>query len=234
MARSTKPRETARRTKSGERAGSGEWRVIGPRGRALLVGPETTIGEVADRLREMKSEGAPARTIAFRVAPAAAERPGERASSSLRARAEVAAAEGGPAPSRTIQEALARARERGSAFAARTLDQEDMLGGDALARRLAVSRETVNVWRQRRRLLALEGAKRGYRYPAWQIGANGKPWPALPRLFAILGDDPWTVHRFLVQPHGALGGLTGRDALTTGRDAEALRAAESMAAGDFA
>ncbi|GGK29912.1 hypothetical protein [Salinarimonas ramus] len=186
----------------------------------LVIDPDATLAQITTHLAGLsRSTGrsqafevtvAPAGTVSVRLRPADDE------------------------PSGSIEDALSRALDRGRTFAGRTLDAEDMLSADELARRLDVSRETVNVWRQRRRLLALEGARRGYRYPSWQIGSDGRPWPALPQLFEILGDEPWTVHRFLVQPHGALGGRTGREALDADLGAEALRAARSMAAGDFA
>ena len=39
---------------------------------------------------------------------------------------------------------------------------------------------------------------------------------------------PWAVYRFLVQPHGELEGLTGREALERGKVEAALDAAESI------
>jgi hypothetical protein len=39
---------------------------------------------------------------------------------------------------------------------------------------------------------------------------------------------PWAVYRFLVQPHGELDGLTGREALERGKVKAALEAAESV------
>ena len=38
----------------------------------------------------------------------------------------------------------------------------------------------------------------------------------------------WAVYRFLVQPHGELDGLTGREALEHGRTKQAIAAAESI------
>jgi hypothetical protein len=87
---------------------------------------------------------------------------------------------------------------------------------------------TVNTKRRNHQLLGLEGAKRGYRFPQWQIGADGKPFEALPALFDRLGGSPWAVYRFLVQRHAELGGLTGREALAKGRSAQTIEAAESV------
>jgi hypothetical protein len=49
----------------------------------------------------------------------------------------------------------------------------------------------------------------------------------LPALHERLG-GPWAVYRFLVQPHGELAGLTGREALERGKVEAALEAAESV------
>jgi hypothetical protein len=93
---------------------------------------------------------------------------------------------------------------------------------------------TVNTKRQSNQLLALDGAKRGYRFPAWQVGDDGKPFAALPGLFERLGGGAWAVYRFLVQHHPELEGLTGREALRRGRTASALDVAESISRGTFA
>jgi hypothetical protein len=93
---------------------------------------------------------------------------------------------------------------------------------------IGISRVTVNARRQNHQVLGLEGAKRGFRFPKWQIGADGKPFAALPALFDRLGGSDWAVYRFLVQHHSELDGLTGRDALYRGRSDEALEVAESV------
>ena len=70
-------------------------------------------------------------------------------------------------------------------------------------------------------------AKRGFRFPVWQLDADGKRYADLAVLHERLG-GPWAVYRFLVQPHGELGGLTGREALERGKAKAALDAAESV------
>jgi hypothetical protein len=125
--------------------------------------------------------------------------------------------------------ALAAARQRGGKRVAEILAEKDMLSADEMARLLGASRMTVNTKRRNHQLLGLQGAKRGYRFPQWQIGEDGKPFNALPALFHLLGDSPWAVYRFLVQHHAELGGLTGREALAKGRSTEAIEAAESVA-----
>lgn len=133
-----------------------------------------------------------------------------------------------------LEAALQAARARGRLRAADVLAEEDMLGADAFAELLGVSRVTVNAKRQRHEVLALDGARRGYRFPAWQLDQNGKPFAAIPHLFARFGDSPWTVYRFLIQRHAELEGATALEALRHGRTEQVLEAADSVATGAFA
>jgi hypothetical protein len=137
-------------------------------------------------------------------------------------------------PADDLERALAAARARGRIRAAEILQGDDMLSADAFARLIGTSRVTVNAKRQAHQLLALEGAKRGYRFPEWQIGDDGKPFAALPALFERLGGGPWAVYRFLLQDHPELDGLTGREALRRGKSAEVLAVADGIAEGTFA
>jgi hypothetical protein len=133
-----------------------------------------------------------------------------------------------------LEAALDAARERGRVRSALILDRSDMLTAEAFAGRLGVSRMTVNARRQKHELLALDGAKRGFRFPAWQVDEDGKAYDVLPKLFDLLGDNPWTVYRFLTQRHAVLDGVAAKDALHQGKAMQVLQAAESLAQGDFA
>ena len=84
-----------------------------------------------------------------------------------------------------------------------------MLSADKFAALIGTSRVTVNSRRQIRQVLGLEGAKRGFRFPEWQIDADGKPFSVLPDLFERFGGSPWAVYQFLIQHHPELDGLTG-------------------------
>jgi hypothetical protein len=126
-----------------------------------------------------------------------------------------------------LQAALAAARDRGRLRAAEILASEDMLSADAFAEMLGTTRMTVNTKRQSGQVLGLDGAKRGFRFPVWQLNADGKPYAELAELHERLG-GPWAVYRFLVQPHGELGGLTGREVLDRGKFKAALEASESV------
>jgi len=128
-----------------------------------------------------------------------------------------------------LDRSLAAARERGSKRAAEVVSGEDMLTANEMARLLGTTRMTINTKRRSHLLLGLEGATRGFRFPRWQIGEDGKPFAALPALFDRLGGNPWSVYRFLVQHHPELDGLTGREALARGRSTQAIEVAESVA-----
>ena len=128
-----------------------------------------------------------------------------------------------------LDRALADARRRGQLRVAEILAGPEMLSADAFAERLGTTRATVTAWRHKNHVLGLEGATRGFRFPDWQVGADGKPWRALPQIFDRLGGDAWAVYRFLVQRHPELGGMTGQEALRKGRADEVVEAAESVA-----
>lgn len=129
---------------------------------------------------------------------------------------------------------LAEARARGRRHAAQIVAAEEMLSADDFAASLGVSRMTVNTWRHKHQVLGLNGAKRGFRFPRWQIGADGKPLALLPQLFERLGGGPWAVYRFLVRQHPELDGLTGLEAARLGRTTDVLAVADSIADGTFA
>jgi hypothetical protein len=131
-----------------------------------------------------------------------------------------------------LERALEAARERGRLRAGEVLAGEDMLSADAFAELLGTTRVTVNAKRQSGQVLGLEGAKRGFRFPSWQVDGDGKPYRELPELLQRLR-APWAVYRFLIQPQGALEGMTGRQALERGRGRDVLVAAEGIAQGDF-
>lgn len=126
-----------------------------------------------------------------------------------------------------IEAALAAARARGRVHAAEILSGSEMLSADEFAKVLGTSRVTVNAKRQKGQVLGLDGAKRGFRFPKWQLNSEGKPYAELEQLQYLLG-GPWAVYRFLVQRHGELNGLTGLQALEDGKPDAAIEAAKSI------
>lgn len=129
--------------------------------------------------------------------------------------------------------ALSAARERGRLRAAEILSGEEMVNAEAFAHLLGTTRATINAKRQSGQILGLNGAKRGYRFPIWQLDSDGRPFEALPELFDRLGKSPWAVYRFLTSPHSELNGRTGLETLRRGRASSALEVAESISRGDF-
>ena len=137
-------------------------------------------------------------------------------------------------PADELDSALNEARARGATRAAEILNRPDMLTADEFAAAIGASRETIHQKRKRREVLGLEGAKRGVRFPEWQLSAEGRLLPELPRLFMALGGHPWAVYRFLLQRHPELDGTTALDALREGRVAAVLATAENVGEGVFA
>ncbi|MER9063965.1 XRE family transcriptional regulator [Mesorhizobium sp. M0698] len=136
-------------------------------------------------------------------------------------------------PDAELEAAVAAARERGRKRVAEIVAGEDMLSAEAFAKLLGTSRVTVNAKRQSGQVLGIDGAKRGFRFPVWQLDKDGRPFGTLPALHETLGNSAWAVYRFLVSRHGALDGRTGLRALQQGDDASVLVAAEGKARGDF-
>ena len=132
-----------------------------------------------------------------------------------------------PAAAGDLELALAEARERGAKRAAEILAAPEMLSADAFARLIGVTREAVRLKRRRHEVLGLESAKRGVRFPDWQVTRDGGLLPGLPQLFERLGGNSWTVYRFLLQHHPELGGKTAIAVLRTGKMEPVLSAAES-------
>ncbi|AHI24906.1 hypothetical protein H845_961 [Komagataeibacter xylinus E25] len=130
--------------------------------------------------------------------------------------------------------ALARAKARGKALAARIVARDDMVTAEELARRMGTTRVTVNARRRTRQLIGLEGTTRGYRYPTWQLDSDGRPLAVIANLFSTLGDSPWTIYRFLTQQHPELEGRTALTALQAGEVDRVLSVATGIAEGTFA
>ena len=133
-----------------------------------------------------------------------------------------------------LTSALAAARERGTALKETLLSNSDMLNTATLAELLGMSEEGVRLKRKRHEILGLDFAKRGIRYPGWQVLEGRQLLPSLPRLFAVLGEDPWRLFRFLQQHHSELGGARAVDLLRQGQIEDVLAAAENTVTGAFA
>lgn len=130
-----------------------------------------------------------------------------------------------------FESAMADAFERGKTRSASILAGPEMLTSDQMAALLGVSRETVNRLRMRHELIGLQGAKRGFKYPDWQI-VDGLPLKALPQLHALMQDSPWAVYRFLLEEHDALDGKSALACLGEGRTEDVLLVAEGLSWGN--
>lgn len=87
-----------------------------------------------------------------------------------------------PAPNDALASALGAARARGAILKEELLADPDMLNTAGMAERLGMSEEGVRLKRKRHEVLGLEFAKRGIRYPGWQVPARSAapPCPASP------------------------------------------------------
>jgi len=140
---------------------------------------------------------------------------------------EIEAVRAGTSATDAFDATLAEARARGVQRAAEILAAPEMLSADKFAAMIGVTREAVRLKRQRREILGLEGAKRGVRFPRWQVTEDGRLLPGLPMLFDRLGGQSWTVYRFLIQHHPELDGATAAAALRAGKLAQVIAAAEN-------
>jgi hypothetical protein len=84
-----------------------------------------------------------------------------------------------------------------------------------LAKALDITPTAVGDRREKGELLAIEGSKRGYKYPRWQM--EPQLWKTLPPVLKLLqGEDPWDVLAFLQGQYPALGGRTPLELLREG------------------
>jgi hypothetical protein len=117
------------------------------------------------------------RTLTLDIEPAPRKGPSRfRVVKRLRAEALAPRAEAEPKaeiPAGEARAALRRAYARGEEAAAELLSGPEMLSSDEIAGSLGLSREAVHRKRRRGELLGIEGAKRGVRFPAWQLGPDG-------------------------------------------------------------
>lgn len=105
------------------------------------------------------------------------------------------------------------------------LGAADMISTDEAARLAQTTRVTINAWIAKGRAIGLTQTKRGFRMPRWQFEPS--MWEALPRLSAALGTtEGWALLSFLESPHGALNGISPRQAIEQGRSDRVIKIAE--------
>jgi hypothetical protein len=119
---------------------------------------------------------------------------------------------------------LAGARLRGLEAKRKLVEAEGgALSTAQIAKALQITRQAVDKRRRERKLLGVEVGKKGFRYPAWQIGL-----PHLAEVLESLGDrDCWEQIGFFLNPSALLEDRTPLDILQEGKHDidEVLRAA---------
>ncbi len=105
------------------------------------------------------------------------------------------------------------------------LGAADMISTDEAAQLVQTTRVTINAWIAKGRAVGLTQTKRGFRMPRWQF--EPPMWDALPRLSKALGTtEGWALLSFLESPHGALNGISPRQAIEQGLSDKVIRIAE--------
>jgi hypothetical protein len=136
----------------------------------------------------------------------------------------------GPDMHPDVSKAVGLAKARGIETAARILDQDNMLSGEAIGERMGMSRQAVDKARKTGKLLAIEGSKRGFRYPDWQLDQRGFRRSGLIEVLDLVGDG-WDAYRFFMATDN---NVLNRDLLARGKVEEVLRKAQVWASGNYA
>jgi hypothetical protein len=122
--------------------------------------------------------------------------------------------EADPEPGKTgLTDPLAKARQRGQAYAAAEWRMPENLTLMEASERAARSDRAINEDRRHGRLYALvkEGTTRGQRYPAWQFDVDRRRLGDALRPFFEVQASCWTIHDFMLRPSVALDGLSPKD-----------------------
>lgn len=112
------------------------------------------------------------------------------------------------------------------------LDQPHMLTAEDFSTLLHVSRETINQWRKAGKVIGVQGAKRGFRFPNWQINDRGQLYAAVEHILKELDGDHWAAWRFLEERIPEIGDI-GFRALAAGKEDALLRVLLGRSYGSF-
>lgn len=105
------------------------------------------------------------------------------------------------------------------------LGAADMISSDEAAQLVQTTRVAIHAWIAKGRAIGLMQTKRRFRMPRWQFEPS--MWTALPRVSAALGTaEGWALLSFLESPHGALNGITPRQAIERGQTDVVITIAE--------
>jgi hypothetical protein len=125
---------------------------------------------------------------------------------------------------------LARAKPlaRG-VLARRRLEEAEggTISTEEVAANLGVTRQAVDLRRQKGQLAAWRTSEKRWRFPVWQFGSDGRPLEGLTECIAATElDNEWSAMIFFLSPAESLGGLRPLDLLRNGRSSEAVAYAE--------
>ena len=125
---------------------------------------------------------------------------------------------------------LARAKllARG-VLARRRLEEAEggAISTEEVAENLDVTRQAVDLRRQKGQLVAWRTSEKRWRFPVWQFGSDGRPLEGLSECIAATElDNEWTAMIFFLSPAESLDGLRPLDLLRDGRVSEAVAYAE--------
>ena len=125
---------------------------------------------------------------------------------------------------------LARAKllARG-VLARRRLEEAEggAISTEEVAENLNVTRQAVDLRRQKGQLVAWRTSEKRWRFPVWQFGSDGRPLEGLAECIAATElDNEWNAMIFLLSPAESLDGLRPLDLLRDGRVSEAVAYAE--------
>lgn len=132
-----------------------------------------------------------------------------------------------------VQDPFELARKRGATLAAEIFSGEEMLSSLKFGELLGISRQAVDKRRKAGELLAMQGATRGFKYPAWQVTGEGQVLAGLKDVLEISGQDDWAAYRVLVSEYPDGSGEPVFEKLRQGQSKPVMNYIKSFLDGDF-
>jgi len=138
-----------------------------------------------------------------------------------------------PPPSQVASEIVDLVRLAKAKAVGNLLRQPDMLSSAEFAAKLDVSRQQLNEWRKIGKVLAIEGEKRGFRYPAWQLDKDGMVFRGVGEVLAAFDGRHLAAYRFLTSPLETLNGKAPLTLLGKRERGRILELVQSVQRGNF-
>ena len=124
--------------------------------------------------------------------------------------------------------------ERRLAARTRAGEPETLLTSEELAARTGLrTRQSVHDWRRKGRIVGWQNARRGYVFPAAQLGERNRPLAGLDRVTALFADG-YAAWVWLTTPRPSLDGAEPLALLVRGEVERVAEAAQGDRQGDFA